>query len=388
MRWLWFSVGALVSAFLGFRYERPMPPPQAILHPLPLLQEHPAATLPWPPSTEAAVAIPALHWEVAYGPSEPIPIGSLTKVMTTYLLLQRHPLAVGQQGPALVANAADAQVWRQDLATQQSVAPVFSGMRITELEMVQALMVASANNIAAMVARWLAGSPAAFAQVMNHTASQLGLRDTHYVGPSGLNPGNVSTPQDQIRLAEVAMQNPVFAQAAALPSMAWPAPPHTLFNYNFIVGQDGINGVKTGSTTAAGASFVLSAPRSLNGQPIIVYGAILGQHPRGSGSQLRLVLSEGRKLLDAVSADLRPSLVLRAGSQVGELRYPWGATVPLLAAQDLRLPNLPGLHWTETLRWQSPQGTLTVSSGSLSASIAVRAATSPPPPPVWWRIWR
>ncbi|MCL6563022.1 MAG: hypothetical protein K6U87_08450 [Firmicutes bacterium] len=387
MRWLWLGLGALVLAVLGFRYERPIPPPQAIPRSLPL-PEVALSALPWPPSTEAAVAIPALHWEVAYGPSRPIPIGSLTKMMTTYLLLQRHPLAVGEQGPALVANAADAQVWRQDLATQQSVAPVFPGMRITELEMVQALMVASANNIAAMVARWLAGSPGAFAQVMNQTAGQLGLRHTHYVGPSGLNPGNVSTPQDQIRLAEVAMQNPVFAQAASLSSMAWPAAPHTLFNYNFIVGQDGIDGVKTGSTTVAGASFVFSAPRRLNGLTLTVYGAILGQHPQGSRSQLQLVLSEGRSLLDAVSADLRPRLVLRAGDQVGELKYPWGATVPLLAAQDLRLPTLPGLHWTETLSWQSPQGTLTVSSGSLSAVIPVRAAGSPPPPPIWWRIRR
>jgi hypothetical protein len=99
-------------------------------------------------------------------------------------------------------------------------------------------------------------------------------------------------------------------------------------------------------------------------------------------------LSEGRKLLDTVSADLRPNLVLRAGSQVGELRYPWGSAVPLLAAKNLRLPNLPGLRWNETLRWQSTQGALVISAGSFAAVIPVRAATSPPPPPVWWRIWR
>ena len=93
---------------------------------------------------------------------------------------------------------------------------------------------------------------------MNQEAAQLGLRHTHLVGPSGLDPGSVGTAADMVQVGAAVMANPVLRQIVAMPSVALPVA-GTVENYDSVLGENGIVGIKTGSMSAAGGNFVFAA---------------------------------------------------------------------------------------------------------------------------------
>ncbi|HVX46922.1 MAG TPA: hypothetical protein VHC49_23725 [Mycobacteriales bacterium] len=207
-----------------------------------------------------------------YGQQRAVPIGSLAKVMTAYVVLRDHPLFVGGNGPTLTVDEAAEQDYRSRRPSGQSLLKVQAGDRLTERQAIEALMVPSANNIADLVAIWDAGSIGAFVAEMNATARGMGLAHTHYADPSGYSPGTVSTALDQTRLAEWAVKIPELAAAASLRSADFPRASNVR-NYNALLGTDGVFGLKTGTTDQAGGNVVFAAHR--HGRLIV--GAVLGQ---------------------------------------------------------------------------------------------------------------
>src|SRR5262249_49069345 len=143
-------------------------------------------------------------------------------------------------------------------ATDQSVVPVKAGEVLTERQALTALMLPSANNIARILGRWVAGSVPQFLVTMNGTAQALGMANTRYTDPAGWDPGTVSTADDQIRLAELALTIPAFAQIVATPQAKVPMA-GVVHNRNRLLGTDGIDGVKTGSMNSAGGNLVFTA---------------------------------------------------------------------------------------------------------------------------------
>src|SRR5205814_7710540 len=130
-----------------------------------------------------------------------------------------------------------------------SIVPIVAGEELTELQALQALLLPSANNVAAVLARWDAGSEARFVARMNATAQSLGMSHTRYTDPSGFDDATVSTAADQVRLIDRAMRVPVFAGIVATPSATLPVA-GTVHNTNTLLGHDGFVGVKTGSDDA------------------------------------------------------------------------------------------------------------------------------------------
>ena len=100
--------------------------------------------------------------------------------------------------------------------------PVAAGEQLTERQALQALLLPSANNIAAVLARWDAGSEDRFVARMNATARSLGMTHTRYTDPSGYDDATVSTAADQVRIVDRAMRLPVFARIVATPSATLP----------------------------------------------------------------------------------------------------------------------------------------------------------------------
>src|SRR5207247_2809090 len=105
---------------------------------------------------------------------------------------------------------------------QESVVSIAAGEQLTELQALQALLLPSANNIAAVLARWDAGSAERFVARMNAAARSLGMAHTRYTDPSGYDDASVSTAADQVRLVDPAMRLPVFARIVATPSATLP----------------------------------------------------------------------------------------------------------------------------------------------------------------------
>jgi D-alanyl-D-alanine carboxypeptidase (penicillin-binding protein 5/6) len=147
---------------------------------------------------------------------------------------------------------------------------------LTEWQALEALMLPSANNIAAVLARWDAGSADRFVVRMNAAARSLGMTHTRYTDPSGYDDATVSTAADQVRIVDRAMRLPVFARIVATPSATLPVA-GTVHNTNRLLGYDGFVGVKTGSTDAAGGCFAFRAIRWIDGKRTTITGVVLGQ---------------------------------------------------------------------------------------------------------------
>ena len=175
----------------------------------------------------------------------------------------------------MTLTAADQAIYQADNAAGDSVAPVVAGESLTELQLLQALLIPSADNLAPAVATWDAGNLAAFVAKMNATAAALGMHSTTYTDPAGVSSTTVSTAADQLRLAEVVAANPVLMSIVRETQLTIPNSP-VLSNYNALLGQDGIVGIKTGATSAAGGCFMFAADASAAGHPIQVLGVVLG----------------------------------------------------------------------------------------------------------------
>ncbi|HEY1732838.1 MAG TPA: hypothetical protein VGG23_00225, partial [Acidimicrobiales bacterium] len=117
--------------------------------------------LPWPPSGEAVVAVGATGQPRISGSTAPVPIASLAKMMTAYVVLKDHPLNGTTTGPSITVTAAQAAAYASEAAQQDSVLQVTAGETLTEKQALEALLIASADNIADLLAQWDAGSTAA-----------------------------------------------------------------------------------------------------------------------------------------------------------------------------------------------------------------------------------
>jgi D-alanyl-D-alanine carboxypeptidase (penicillin-binding protein 5/6) len=229
----------------------------------------------WPADGQAAVQIG--QSQVQAGPNQhAAAIASVAKVMTAYLVLRDHPLRPGQDGPAITLTDADVADTDRRRRQQESVVSIAAGEQLTELQALQALLLPSANNIAAVLARWDAGSEARFVARMNATARSLGMTHTRYTDPSGYDDATVSTAADQVRIVDRAMRLPVFASIVATPRATLPVA-GTVHNTNRLLGHNGFVGVKTGSTAAAGGCFAFRAIRWIDGKRTTITGVVLGQ---------------------------------------------------------------------------------------------------------------
>jgi D-alanyl-D-alanine carboxypeptidase (penicillin-binding protein 5/6) len=240
------------------------------------------ATVPdavWPADGQAAF-VRTGESRIHAGPNQhAAPIASVAKVMTAYLVLRDHPLRLGQDGPTITLTDADVVDTDRRRGRQESVVPVVAGERLTERQALQALLLPSANNIAAVLARWDAGSEERFVARMNAVARSLRMTRTRYTDPSGYDDATVSTAADQVRIVVRAMRLPVFAHIVRTPSATLPVA-GTVHNTDTLLGDGGFVGVKTGSDDAAGGCFAFRAVRSIDGRRTTITGVVLGQPGR------------------------------------------------------------------------------------------------------------
>jgi D-alanyl-D-alanine carboxypeptidase (penicillin-binding protein 5/6) len=251
----------------------------------------------WPAYGQAAF-VQTGRSQIQAGPNQhPAPIASVAKVMTAYVVLRDHPLAVGQEGPTITLTEADVADTERRRAQEESVVPVAAGEQLTQRQALQALLLPSANNIAAVLARWDAGSESQFVVRMNATARSLGMTHTRYTDPSGYDDATVSTAVDQVRVVDRAMRLPVFAGIVAT-SSAWLPVAGTVRNTDTLLGHRGFVGVKTGSTNAAGGCFAFRAIRWIDGRRTTITGVVLGQPGR---NQIAAGLEAAASLVDRIA---------------------------------------------------------------------------------------
>src|SRR5690348_6549623 len=175
------------------------------------------AAVSWPADGVSAADIGGFGVVAGPGATRPVPIASVAKVMTAYVVLHDHPLPGGGSGPDIAVQASEAAAYPSQARDGDSLVPVAAGETLTERQALEALLLPSADNVAWILARWDAGSQAAFVARMNATARRLGMTGTSYTDPSGLDSSTTSTAADQVRLGVATMRVPALAAIAAKP---------------------------------------------------------------------------------------------------------------------------------------------------------------------------
>jgi serine-type D-Ala-D-Ala carboxypeptidase (penicillin-binding protein 5/6) len=344
----------------------------------------------WPSEGEATVAVEGVGSLGSTGGQTPVPIASVAKVMTAYLTLKQFPLAPGAEGFQVRISQAEVNEERERVALDQSTVEVKTGETLSERQLLEALMLPSANNIAALLAVHDAGSIDAFVEKMNQTAGELGMSQTTYTDPSGFEESTVSTASDQVKLARMAMQDPTFAEIVAKPSTRLPVVGRVL-NYNELVGHDGYVGIKTGSDEAAGGCLLFAKQMTVGGRSFTVLGAIFGQH---DGELVSAALAGADRLADSVAAGVKERVAVPAGTKVMTLENADGSTVAVKTKRPLREIGWPGMRTAvhlsvgparHTAKQGERWGTVSVRGTSVARAPAV-AAASLGEPSLSWRL--
>ena len=338
MRWRVGGAIVLVLAVLGtVNYLRPIPATYAAAQ-LPETDTVPGTPppLPWPATGAAAVGVSGLGFIASSGNEQAIPAASVTKVMTALVILGDKPLQPGQDGPTVTITDADVQAYQSELQQQQSVAKVQVGETLSELQLLEGMLIPSANNLAETLARWDSGSVDAFVSKMNARAASLHLSHTKFADVSGASAASVSTPSDLLGLGMTAMQNPVFAQVVARAQADLPVA-GTVINVNGELGKGGIIGIKTGSGLNTGANFLYAATATIDNHKITLYGCVMGL------PTLAIAFGTAHALIDAMAQALHVRRVIARNQAVATWTTPWGDATDLIAQVDLDLTEWPGM---------------------------------------------
>ena len=187
--------------------------------------------------------------------------------MTALVVLDALPLAPGANGPSRTMTGADVALYRQAVAEGGSNLPVRAGEVLTERDLLLALLLPSADNIAESLAVWVSGNRTAFIARLNATAAAMGMAHTHFADPSGLSIKTVSTAADLVLLAEAVTANPTLAELVAVQQVRLPDG-IVLHNLDILLRKHaGWLGIKTGWTGAAGGCLLFAARKSFGHRP-------------------------------------------------------------------------------------------------------------------------
>ncbi|MGW0879949.1 D-alanyl-D-alanine carboxypeptidase [Streptomyces sp. NPDC002671] len=343
--------------------------------------------IPWPSQGQAALDVQGIGTFGSSGDQKPVPIASVAKVMTAYLILSNHPLKSGADGPKIKI---DQPAEDQSNAGQESTVQVTKGDSITQREALEGILIASANNVARLLARWDAGSEQAFVAKMNAAAKKLGMTNTTYTDPSGLTHSTVSTAVDQVKLAKAAMTLPAFREVAAMMSYTDYKGVYRS-NWNQLVGHNNVVGIKTGTTTSALGNLVFAAKQQTGGETRTIVGAVLRQ-PAGGPEHtiLSAALDSSDKLIRAAQGALKSATILKKGDIVGYVDDGLGGRTPVVVTEDVTAAGWAGLKVKlsftandvpHTAKAGTKVGTLTVGDGSAGAvkvPVALKQALTEP----------
>jgi D-alanyl-D-alanine carboxypeptidase (penicillin-binding protein 5/6) len=244
---------------------------------------------PGPPAVRApaAILIDLRTGGVLFAkhPDQHRPIASISKIMTAILVLERARLS---DVVAVSRTAAKAPPIDLGLKTRQ---------RITVGDLLWGLLLWSGNDASVALAEHVSGSLPAFKRLMNARGQALGLRDTYFASPSGLDDHGYSTVRDVAVLARAALRSPMFAQIVATRRHWIPGPKgqiHRLQNLNELLrAYPGAIGVKTGYTEAAGNCVVGAATRGNSWLLAVVLGDPAHTRWRAAYADIKKLLDYG-----------------------------------------------------------------------------------------------
>ena len=411
--WVWIVFAAVIGAMLitaativGVRLTAPEPATVSVHAPATLLVDGKAPPpIPVPAQGSFALAT-SLDGMVASRDATAVrPIGSVAKAMTALVVLAAHPLELSASGPSITMTNTDVQLYRQAVAEGGSNLPVRAGEVLTERNLLLALLLPSADNIAESLALWVSGNRPAFIARLNATAAAMGMHHTHFADPSGLSNRTVSTAADLVLLAKAVIANPALASVVGTATTELPDGT-VLKNLDILLSQqNGWLGIKTGWTGAAGGCLLFADQTFYEtGQVITVWGAVLGQPPDSDGDPAHPELGEAfasaqSAVVAAIATYASVDIAASPPQVAGSVSTKWGSTTlvqidshaPVFAF--VRAGTVLRLHLSVlTLRAPlSAEATVAQITGVLNSKTAVTwkviSNSAIAEPSMWWKLF-
>ncbi len=264
-------------------------------------------------SAECAILIDGETGRVLYEKQaeEKSLIASTTKIMTALVICEQ-------------TNVLDrVKIPKEAVGIEGSSMYLKEGEVLTVQELLYGLMLQSGNDAAVALAIYCGGTVEGFTELMNDKAHRLGMTQSHFANPNGLDsPGNYSTARDMALLTAYAMQNPIFAQTVSTKTIT--IGERCLRNHNKLLWQlEGANGVKTGYTKAAGRILISSVTRM--GRQLI---AVTFNDPND--------WQDHKDLIEDGFSRFTVQQLIHQGQTLGQLELAGGQeeSVDLIAAED------------------------------------------------------
>ncbi|WP_327245847.1 D-alanyl-D-alanine carboxypeptidase family protein [Streptomyces sp. NBC_01320] len=371
----------LLIAFAVVQAVRPLPAPTLVRSADPTYTfAGGKIDMPWPAEGQGVVEVEGVGTIGSYGKQKPMPIASVAKVMTAYVILKQHPITGKQVGKEIeVDKKAGEEANRPD----ESTAPIKEGQKYTQKQMLQLLMIPSGNNAARLLARWDATTEKAFVEKMNATAKDLGMTNTTYTDPSGLESSTVSTPADQLKLAEAVMQNDVFREIVNMPQADIPGVGKTIYNNNGILLEPGVSGIKTGSSTPAGGNLLWAADTVIDGKSRRIIGVVMGAQVDGTlDAKLQRAIQNSLKLIQTAQKGVDSATVVKKGDVVGYVDDGLGGKTPVIATKDLKAIGWGGLQVKLNIGEGDEQVPHSAASGTVVGEVTAGTGTGKVSAPV------
>ncbi|MEX1995412.1 MAG: serine hydrolase [Candidatus Saccharimonadales bacterium] len=372
----------------AFALARPLAPLQPVKASV-AVSAAPKTALPWPNYGQGAMGAAGYGVLETSRAQAPVPIASVTKIITALAVLKQKPLKPGQPGPTITLDSADVASFEYYYLNNGSVSKVTSGGKMSQYQALQAMLIPSSNNMADSLVRWAFGSTENYRVYANKMVKDLGMDKSTVGSASGFSKETKSTARDLVLLGLAVLNEPVVAGIVASEKADLPVA-GPVSSTNWLLGTDGFTGIKTGSTDAAGGCFLFTSQRLVQGRKVTVVGAILDAPSRNAA------LSDSRLVARASDTAFGLAEPVRTGQTVGTYRLPWGGTATAIAKQDLSL-----LTWQDTkpvialslqpLKAPADKnesvGTVSISANGQKASSPVILKEAVPGPSWRWRLW-
>lgn len=322
-----------------------------------------AVEFAWPTQGAAAIGTVSGGLKEIHGGDRQYPTASMAKTITVLVVLDKYPLKPDDDGPFLTISQSDVERYEATLADGGSNLPVFAGQQLALRNMLDGVMVSSANNLADSLAVWAFGSlenyrVAATAWLGKHNLTQTTIGDD----ASGLDPATTSSINNLFEIGVLAMQNDTIRQIVKQKTANFPGVGQ-ITNTDQLLGANGFVGIKTGFTKAADYCMLFAADYTVKDQTRTIVGVVVGQ----ASSADRFAAA--RRLTQSAKSNLIYQEIVRSGDQVAEYQTPWGQIVPVVAQKDLNV-----LRWKDeasTVKFQLSKLTAPQKSGTEVGTISV-----------------
>lgn len=250
------------------------------------------------------------------GDTKPRSIASISKVVTALVVLDHKPLRQGQAGPTITFTPSMQALYAKYLAVNGEVAPMPNGLKLSEYQTLQVMLMKSANNYAGSLALWAFGSMDAYRAAADKWLDEHDLDNTTIAEPTGLDAHNTSTATDLVALGQLALANPVVKEVVGTKKVTVPGAGE-IENSNKLLGLDGVEGIKTGTLDEAGACLLFAATYERGGRTVTVVGAMLGGVDHDS------LDVDVQRLLRSVADNFQVVTLAHAGQTFGTFSTPW-----------------------------------------------------------------